>query len=131
MATNGPHPLFTSYAGWLPTRAPGETATDAERAAIEAARVARAQNRLGDTDRPALLRGCIFEVLSTTPDQQEPAYLWAYGKVIRCAEPVADGVLEPQMGVRPNKLRTYDGLLGYFPMSLLEPYTGTIDIDER
>jgi hypothetical protein len=124
VATNGPHPLYATYGEWLAARAPGATATQSESLTIEAARVTRAQSHFDPHDMAWLLAGCIFEVLSTSPDEQDAKYQWAYGRVVKCDEPVADGILEPQMGVRPSKLWIYDGQVGYFPMSLLEPLTG-------
>jgi hypothetical protein len=123
---DGPYPLYADDGDWLATRAAGLLATDAQRQTIDAARIARAQHRVRPEDGPSLLTGCIFDVHSTTPDQREPNYLWAFGRVVRCAEPIEDGVVEPQMGTRPQKLRVYDGYLGYFPMSLLDPYLGTV-----
>jgi hypothetical protein len=125
LVTNGPYPLYASYGEWLTTRRQGVTLVETEKLTIDAARVARAQHRLRPNDGPALFKGCIFDVESTQADQQEVSYVWAFGKVVRCDEEVADDVLEPQMGVRPEKLRIYDGQLGYFPMSLLDPYSGS------
>ena len=122
---NGPYPLYAEYGAWLAARGTGVLASQAEPQTIEAARVARAQHRVRADDGPWLLRGCIFDVHSTTADPQESSYVWAFGQVVHCDEPIEDGVLEPQMGTRPQKLRMYDGYIGYFPMSLLEPYTGS------
>jgi hypothetical protein len=124
VATNGPHPLYETYGEWLTGRPPGAPAAQSESLTIAAARVARAQNRFDPDDGAWLLAGCIFDVQSTTPDEQDTTYQWAYGRVVRCDEPIADGILEPQMGVRPSKLWVYDGRVGYFPMSLLERFTG-------
>jgi hypothetical protein len=121
--TNGPHPLYAAYGEWLAARAPGATAAQAEARTIAAGRIARAQNRFDPNDGAWLLKGCLFDVQSTGPDEQDTTYQWAYGTVVRCDEPVNDGVVEPQMGVRPNKLWIYDGWVGYFPMSLLERFT--------
>jgi hypothetical protein len=124
VATNGPHPVYATYGEWLAIRAPGAPAAQSESLTIAAGRIARAQNRFDPDDGAWLLAGCTFGVLSTSPDEQDPTYQWAFGQVVHCDEPVADGVLEPQMGVRPAKLWVYDGLVGYFPMSLLEPFRG-------
>ena len=70
------------------------------------------------------ISGCIFDVQGSSPDQQDASYLWAYGRVFRCDEVIGTGLPEPQMGIRPHELRIYDGWVGYFPMSLLDPYTG-------
>ena len=83
------------------------------------------EDHIGPADGPMLHSGCIFDVQTTSPDQQETSHLWAYGRVFRCADVVATGVTEPQMGIRPRQLRVYDGSVGYFPMDLLEPYTGS------
>lgn len=125
VVTNGPHPLYASDGEWLRARSPGQPPGQAEIHTIDVARIARAQNRVSDSDGTWLLKDCIFDVFATTPDQQDATYLWAHGRVVRCAEPIADGVVEPQMGVRPQKLRIYDGRLGFFPMTLLDTYTGS------
>jgi hypothetical protein len=125
LVTNGPHPLYATYGDWLSSRPPGTATIQAEHRTIEAGRVARAERRFDPHDTAWLLTGCIFDVQSTSPDEQDTAYMWAYGRVVRCDEPVVDGVLEPQMGVRPNKLWVYDGQMGYFPMSLLDQYVGS------
>jgi hypothetical protein len=123
VATNGPHPVYPTYGEWLATRAPGEKAAESESLTIAAGRIARAQNRFDPDDGAWLLAGCIFDVQSTSPDEQDTTYEWAFGQVVQCDEPVADGVLEPQMGARPRKLWVYDGQVGYFPMSLLKRFT--------
>jgi hypothetical protein len=125
VVNNGPYPLYASYGEWLATRGPGVPLTQIDNLTIDAARVARAQHRVRPDDLPVLFKGCIFDVETTQADQQEASYVWAFGQVVRCDETVADDVLEPQMGVRPEKLRIYDGLFGYFPMSLLDPYSGS------
>jgi len=121
---NGPYPLYAFYGEWLADRAAGVPLSVAEKQTIDNGRVVRAQHRVAPDEGPWLLRGCIFDVRTTSHDQEDASYLWAYGRVVRCDEPVEDGVVEPQMGVRPNKLRIYDDQVGYFPMSLLDPYTG-------
>jgi hypothetical protein len=93
---SGPYPLYEKYGEWLDTPVSSQ---------------ALAQ----------LHSGCLFDVQSTSPDQQDPSTLWAYGKVYRCDEQVTDGPPAPQMGVRPLEVRVHDGRLGYFPMRLLEP----------
>ncbi len=127
LVSNGPYPLYGTYGEWVAARAraPGVPNAQVERQTIDAARIARAQSRFDPQSEAWLLKGCIFDVQSTRPDEQDTAYVWAYGRVVRCDEPVVDGVLEPQMGVRPNKLWIYDGRVGYFPMSLLDPYSGS------
>jgi hypothetical protein len=123
--------VYAAYGEWLAARGPGEAATQAEANTIVAGRIARAQSRFEPDDGAWLLRGCIFDVQSTSPDDQDTTYRWAYGQVVHCDEPIADGVLEPQMGVRPSKLWIYDGRVGYFPMSLLERFTGGIPAASR
>jgi hypothetical protein len=123
MATNGPHPVYSTYGEWLATRSPGTPAAQSESLTIAAGRIARVQNRFDPDDEAWLLAGCIFDVHSTSPDEQDSTYQWAFGQVVQCDEPIVDGILEPQMGVRPRKLWVYDGRVGYFPMSLLEPFT--------
>jgi hypothetical protein len=120
----GPYPLYKKYGDWLGSRVGGLSVTQLEDQTIAAIKLAQVQNRVSPTDGLRLHSGCIFDVQSTRPDQQEASYLWAYGKVVRCDEPIMDGVSEPQMGVRPSKLRIFDGRLGYFPMRLLDPYQG-------
>jgi hypothetical protein len=110
---------------WAAARPPGLPLGEADKQVIEAGRIARAQHRVGTDAGAWLLKGCIYDVLTTRAGQQDASYVWAYGRVARCAGPVEDGVLEPQMGVRPEKLRIYDGRVGYFPMSLLDVYTGS------
>ena len=83
------------------------------------------QDRTSPADRPWLHSGCIFDVQRTLPDPQAASDVWAYGRVFRCDDLLTTGVVEPQMGIRPRELRTYDGSVGYFPMRLLDPYTGT------
>jgi hypothetical protein len=90
----------------------------------EARRAAQLQARADPADGPWLHSGCIFDVQRTRPDQQDASYVWAYGQVFRCDDLIETGIPEPEMGVRPHELRIYDGSLGYFPMSLLEPHTG-------
>jgi hypothetical protein len=92
----------------------------------EARRAPQLQARADPADGPWLHSGCIFDVQRTSPDQQEASYLWAYGRVFRCDDVVTTGVVEPQMGIRPRELRIYDGSVGYFPMRLLDPYTGSL-----
>jgi hypothetical protein len=122
----GPYPLYERYGEWLANRVSDIALAEADDRTMEAGRLARVQNRSLPTDGPWLHSGCIFDVEGTTADQQEPGYLWAYGRVVRCDELISTGLLEPQMGVRPRELRIYDGRPGYFPMSLLEPYTGSL-----
>jgi hypothetical protein len=124
VVNNGPYPLYATFGEWAAARPPGLSLSEADKQIIEAGRIARAQHRIGSDDGAWLLKGCIFDVQTTSADQQDPTYVWAYGRVARCDEPVEDGVLEPQMGVRPEKLRIYDGQVGHFPMSLLEVYSG-------
>jgi hypothetical protein len=124
VVNDGPYPLYANSGEWAAARPRGVPLGEADKQTIEAGRIARAQRRIGTDDRAWLLKGCIFDVQTTSADQQDPRYVWAYGRVARCDEPVEDGVLEPQMGVRPEKLRIYDGQVGYFPMSLLDVYTG-------
>jgi hypothetical protein len=125
VVNNGPYPLYANFGDWAANRPPGLPPGEADKQTIEAGRIARAQRRIASDARAWLLKGCIFDVQTTSADQQDASYVWAYGRVARCDEPVEDGVLEPQMGVRPEKLRVYDGLVGYFPMSLLDVYTGS------
>jgi hypothetical protein len=125
VVNNGPYPLYAHAADWVTARPTGLAPAQVEKQTIEAGRVARAQHRVRPDDGPWLLKGCIFDVQATSRDQQEASYVWAYGRVVRCDELVEDGVFEPQMGVRPAKLRIYDGQVGYFPMSLLNPYPGS------
>lgn len=120
----GPYPLYERYGEWLANRPSGVALAEADDRTMEASRRAQVQNRSLPAEGAWLHSGCIFDVEGTTADQQESGYLWAYGRVVRCAELVSTGLLEPQMGVRPRELRIYDGLFGYFPMSLLDPYTG-------
>ena len=122
--TNGPHPVYAAYGDWLATRGPGTPASQAESLTIAAARMARVQLRFDPGDGAWMLAGCLFDVQSTSPDGQDPTYEWAFGQVVRCDEPVEDGVVEPQMGVRPRKVWIYDGRVGYFPLSLLARSTG-------
>jgi hypothetical protein len=124
--TDGPHPLYATFDELLVARAVGASAVQAEATAIAAGRVARVQNRFDPGEGAWMLAGCIFDVQSTRPDEQDAAYEWAYGQVVRCDEPIADGIVEPQMGVRPFKLWVYDGRLGYFPMRLLQRYYGDV-----
>jgi hypothetical protein len=86
---------------------------------------AQIQDRARPADGPLLHSGCIFDVQGTSPDPQDKSSIWAYGRVFRCDDVPPTGVVEPQMGIRPKVLRSYDGWVGYFPMTLLEPYTGT------
>ena len=125
VVNNGPYPLYANFGDWAAARPPRLPLSEADKQTIEAGRIARAQHHVGTDAGPWLLKGCIFDVLTTSADQRDTSYVWAYGRVARCDEPVEDGVLEPQMGVRPEKLRIYDGRLGYFPMSLLDVYTGS------
>jgi len=114
VVTNGPHPVYATYDEWLASRAPGATAAQSESLTITAARILRAQNRFEPDDVGWLLVGCIFDVQSTSADKQDTSYEWAYGQVVHCEEPILDGVVEPQMGVRPQKnvdLRWSRGLL--------------------
>lgn len=120
----GPYPLYENYGDWLANRPIGQTLSQIDELTMAARRVAMAQNRIGSFDGAWLHGGCIFDVEGTRPDEQETAYLWAFGRVFRCDEPIASPVPEPQMGVRPHALRIFDGLGGYFPMGLLEPYSG-------
>jgi hypothetical protein len=131
LVTNGPYPLYATDGEWLAARAPGMPATQAEQITIEAERIARARNHFDPRDGAWLLRGCLFDVQGTGPDPREASYLWAHGRIVRCDEAVMDGVLEPQMGVRPNKLHVYDGRVGYFPMSLLDRYTSSAPATRR
>jgi hypothetical protein len=78
------------------------------------------QDRISPVDGPRLHTGCIFDVQHT-----DATNVWAYGRVFRCDDVVATDIVEPQMGIRPKELRTYDGWVGYFPMKFLDPYTGT------
>jgi len=98
------------------------SAVQAEATLIADGRVARVQNRFDPGDTAWMLAGCVFEVQAIRGDERDTSYPWAFGKVVRCDEPVADGIVEPQMGVRPNKVWVYDGRVGYFPMHLLQPY---------
>src|SRR5438105_12507627 len=125
VVNNGPFPLYAAYADRVATRPAGVPLNVVEKQTIDSGRIARAQNRVRIDDDAWLLKGCIFDVESTAPDQQETSYVWAYGHVVRCDELLTDGVVEPQMGIRPNKLRVYDGHFGYFPMNLLDSYTGS------
>jgi len=120
----GPFPLYEKYGAWLGSRARGLPLAQADDQTIAAIRIALAQNRSTPPDGLWLHSGCIFNVQSTRADQEEASYLWAYGKVVRCDELVANGVTEPQMGIKPRALRIFDGRLGYFPMRLLDPYRG-------
>ncbi len=123
---SGPYPLYEHNGDWLATRLSGLPLAEIEERIIREARMTQAQNRAtSTTDGPWLHSGCIFDVQRTAPDAQDGSYVWAYGKVVRCDEPVVTGLPEPQMGMRPRALRIYDGLLGYFPASLLEPYAGS------
>lgn len=124
MVTNGPHPVYATYGEWLAARGPGTPAAQAESATIDAARIARVQQHFDPGDGAWMLAGCTFDVQSTTPDEWDATYEWAFGRIVRCDEPVADGVVEPQMGVRPRKVWIYDGRVGYFPRDLLEPSSG-------
>jgi hypothetical protein len=83
------------------------------------------QDHISPVDGPRLHTGCIFDVQRTSPDQQDATNIWGYGRVFRCDDLVTTGIIEPQMGIRPKELRIYDGWVGYFPMRLLDPYTGT------
>ncbi|HLZ27579.1 MAG TPA: hypothetical protein VKV73_09690 [Chloroflexota bacterium] len=83
------------------------------------------QDRTSPAHEPLLHTGCIFDVQRTSPDQRDASYVWGYGRVFRCDDVVTTGIVEPQMGIRPRELRVYDGSVGYFPMRLLEPYTGS------
>jgi hypothetical protein len=123
---NGPYPLFAQDGDWLATRAPGVSVKQTEEETIEHGLIVRALNKLSPDDGPWLLKGCIFDVQQTSSDAQDASYTWAYGKVVQCDEPAGTGLPEPQMGMRPRALRIYDGLLGYFPMSLLDRYTGNL-----
>jgi len=125
VVNNGPYPLYARFGDWAAARPQGLSLSEADKQTIESGRIARAQHRIGSDAGAWLLKGCLFDVKTTSADQQDASYVWVFGRVARCDEPVEDGVLEPQMGVRPEKLRIYDGLVGYFPMSLLDVYTGT------
>jgi hypothetical protein len=124
LVKNGPYPLYAVDGEWLANRVGGLPLAQADDLTMRARRVAQVQNRISPTDEPWLHSGCIFDVQRTRPDQQDASYVWAYGQVFRCDDLIETGIPEPEMGVRPHELRIYDGSLGYFPMSLLEPYTG-------
>jgi hypothetical protein len=83
------------------------------------------QDRTSPADRPWLHSGCLFDVQRTLPDPQAASYVWAYGRVFHCDDVPTTGIVEPEMGIRPKELRIFDGSVGYFPMSLLAPYTGS------
>ncbi|HEY3060488.1 MAG TPA: hypothetical protein VGL99_16135 [Chloroflexota bacterium] len=123
---SGPYPLYTRDGEWLASRLTGLPLAEIDQHIISEAQVAQAQNRASRSDAgPWLHSGCIFDVQRMAPDAQDGDYFWAYGKVVRCDEPVVTGLPEPQMGVRPREVRIYDGLLGYFPARLLDRYTGS------
>ena len=124
LVRNGPYPLYENYGDWLANRVGGLSLSQTDDLTMVTRRVAQVQNRVNPADGPWLHTGCIFDVERTIPDQQDTSYLWAYGQVIRCDELISSGVPEPQMGVRPHEFRIFDGWLGYFPMSLLDPYSG-------
>jgi hypothetical protein len=120
----GPYPLYEKFGAWIGSRARGLPLAQADDQTIAAIRTALVQNRSNPPEGLWLYSGCIFDVQSTRADQEDGSYLWAYGKVVRCDEPIANGVPEPQMGIKPHALRIFDGRLGYFPMRLLDPYRG-------
>jgi hypothetical protein len=122
IVNNGPYPVYATYDEWLSVRPSGISAAQAEHQTIDAARTVRAEGRFDPHEQGWLLPGCLFDVERTVADEQDFTYLWGYGRVVRCEEPIQDGVLEPQMGVRPNKLWVYDGHTGYVPMTLLDRY---------
>jgi hypothetical protein len=120
----GPYPLYENDGEWLANRVGGLSLSQTDELTMTARRVAQVQDRIDPADGTWLHSGCIFDVLRTSPDQQEGNYLWAYGRVVWCHELIASRIPEPQMGVPPREFRIFDGQLGYFPMSLLDPYTG-------
>jgi hypothetical protein len=121
----GPYPLYEEEGEWLANRVRGLPLDQADELTMTARRVAQVQDRISPADGLWLHSGCIFDVQRTSPDPQEASYVWAYGRVVRCDELVASELPEPQMGIKPHQLRIYDGWPGYFPMRLLEPYTGS------
>ena len=120
----GPYPLYEEFGDWLADRVGGMSPSQAEDATMTARRVAEVQNRTSPDDGLWLRAGCLFDVQATSPDQQDPSYVWAYGRVVRCDEVISTRLPEPQMGIKPHALRIYDGWPGYFPMSLLDAYQG-------
>lgn len=123
--TNGPYPLYETDGEWLTGRAAGVSLVQVDEQIMAARRQVLVERRVGLAEGAWLHDGCLFDVQRTTPDTQDPSYVWAFGTVVRCDEPVANGPPEPQMGVRARQIRIFDGLAGYFPMRLLAPYTGS------
>ncbi len=121
---NGPYPLYENDGEWLAKRIGGLSLAQADERIMKARRVAEVQDRIDSADGTWLHSGCIFDVLRTSTDQQDGSYVWAYGQVVWCHELLANSIPEPQMGVPPREYRISDGQIGYFPMSLLDPYTG-------
>ena len=124
LVTAGPYPLYEDYGAWSANRVSGLPLAQADDRIIAARRVALVQDRIRPDDGIWLHSGCIFDVQGTSPDDVEADYVWAYGRVVRCDDLIGTGLPEPQMGIKPHALRIYDGLPGYFPMRLLEPYAG-------
>jgi len=131
VVTTGPYPLYQREGEWLATRLSGLPLAEIDDRIISEARVAQAQRKESASDGPWLHLGCLFEVQREGPDEQDSTYVWAYGRVVRCDEPVVNAVLEPQMGMRPREVRIYDGLVGYFPARMLEPYSGAAPAPRR
>src|SRR5215471_15702716 len=78
VATNGPYPVYATYGEWLAARRPGVTAEQSESLTISAGRLSRTQNRFDPGDGTWLLAGCLFNVQSTSPDEQDATYQWAF-----------------------------------------------------
>ncbi len=96
---SGPYPLYEHNGDWLATRLSGLPLAEIEERIIREARMTQAQNRAtSTTDGPWLHSGCIFDVQRTAPDAQDGSYVWAYGKVVRCDEPVVTGLPERRDG---------------------------------
>jgi hypothetical protein len=131
VVTTGPYPLYQREGEWLATRLSGLPLAEIDDRIISEARLAQAQRKESASDGPWLHLGCLFEIQRQSPDEQDTQYVWAYGRVVRCDEPVVRAVLEPQMGMRPREVRIYDGLVGYFPARMLEPYAGATPAPRR
>ena len=114
-SSDGPYPLYQKDGEWLATRLSGLAPVEIDQRIVEEARVARAQRRPTVTGGPWLHNGCLFEVQRTARRSAGPELLWAYGRVVRCDEPVVNAIPEPQMGMRPREVRVVRRCVGYFP----------------
>jgi hypothetical protein len=79
---------------------------------------ARAMAGLVEPNGATLSSGCVLDVLRTVSADLK------YARVARCdfAEPA--GPIDPKTGLKPTRLKIYDGWVGYVQTAFLRPYDG-------